>query len=331
VLGAEFAVIDLETTGFYARGSDRVIEIAIVVVGRDGKFLDTYSTLINPNLDLGPIDVHGITGRDVAGAPYFSEVIGDICLRLRGRVIAAHNARFDLDFLENEFSRCGWTLPNAPRVCTMALGSRATGVRRLDACCQSLGIQHERAHSALGDANATAALLLACAECERDWQNFVAQVLVTSPYPEDSAWPSIPPSGRVVARGQSGAQRDSYLTALLDQLPSDGDATDEAEAAHLGLLDSVLEDRKVTPDERDALTDVALRWGIGSRPLTSIHDHYLRSLVTIARQDGVVTDAERRDLEDVQSLLAIDEERLNELLGDPAPAVEDVPLAVDFR
>ncbi len=331
MLGAEFAVIDLETTGFNARGSDRVIEIGIVVVGSDGAYLETYSTLINPNRDLGPTDIHGITGRDVAGAPSFSEVVGDICARLRGRVLAAHNARFDLDFLESEFARCGHTLPNVPRICTMALGSCTTGARRLDACCQSLGIEHENAHNALGDASATAALLLACAECECDWHEYVAQALDSSPYPDDAAWPSIPPSGRAVVRGQSGAQRDSYLATLIDRLPPDGDATDEAETAYLGLLDRVLEDRKVTADERDALADVALEWGIGRLSLAFLHDRYLRSLVSVARQDGVVTDAERRDLEDVRDLLVIDGGRLDELLSDPALAMPSTTSGIDHK
>jgi DNA polymerase-3 subunit epsilon len=113
-------------------------------------------------------------------------------------------------------------------------------------------------------------------------------------------------------------RRDSYLATLLDRLPPDSEATGGAETAYLGLLDRVLEDRKITSDEGEALTEVATQWGISRASLVSIHDRYLLSLVAIARQDGVVTDAERRDLEDVRDLLAIDEERLSAMLSDPS-------------
>jgi len=84
---------------------------------------------------------------------------------LAGRVIAAHNATFDLAFLRREFSRAGEYLPAlAAHVCTMELPGRlaipdaAHGLRRM---CRRFGVpEPEPGHRALGDALATAQLLL---------------------------------------------------------------------------------------------------------------------------------------------------------------------------
>jgi len=103
----KIAVIDVETTGLYP-GKDRVVEIAVVVVTPDGKRLGEFSTLVNPERDVGPTSVHGLTAQDVYSAPRFGELAGHLISVLDGTVaIAGHNVWFDQSFLKAEFERLG--------------------------------------------------------------------------------------------------------------------------------------------------------------------------------------------------------------------------------
>src|SRR5687768_13325601 len=92
----EYAVLDFETTGLFPSRHDRVIEVGIVRLDAKGNTRDTFTTLVNPNRDLGPTALHGIRGRDVEGAPRFSDVVGDVLARLEGAVFAGHNSAFDI-------------------------------------------------------------------------------------------------------------------------------------------------------------------------------------------------------------------------------------------
>lgn len=49
-----YAVVDLETTGLFPGGQDRIIEIAVVLTDRTGEVEETWCTLVNPERDLGP-------------------------------------------------------------------------------------------------------------------------------------------------------------------------------------------------------------------------------------------------------------------------------------
>src|SRR6266567_420222 len=99
---APFAVVDLETTGLSPRLHDRIVEVAIVRVSPGGAVEEEFATLVDPGQDTGPDHLHGIAPADVAGAPAFAEVIGDVAGLLRGAVLVAHSARFDADFLAAE-------------------------------------------------------------------------------------------------------------------------------------------------------------------------------------------------------------------------------------
>jgi DNA polymerase III subunit epsilon len=88
-----YAVLDVETTGLFNK--DRVIEIAIAHVDRDGRVTSLWETLVNPKRDLGPQELHGIRSADVRKAPTFEQVAGDILVRLDGRIPVAHNLAFD--------------------------------------------------------------------------------------------------------------------------------------------------------------------------------------------------------------------------------------------
>lgn len=153
-------MVDVETTGFAARGSDRIVEVAVVQLDSAGRVTGEWCTLLNPGRDLGPQHVHRIRAADVWHAPTFADAAGAVAARLAGRVVVAHNLSFDARFLTAEFARVGVDLP-VNGLCTMRLAARYLPERvgrSLRACCEAAGVVLESAHSALHDARATARL-----------------------------------------------------------------------------------------------------------------------------------------------------------------------------
>jgi len=157
-----FSVVDVETTGLSAN-RDRVTEVAVVHV-QNGQIIHTYVSLINPECEIPPFvqQMTGITQAMVQEAPKFHQIRADVERLLQGTVLVAHNARFDHGFLTSEFGRCQCALPALSVVDTVALARRTIkGVvnYRLETLCQHLGLK-TGGHRALGDAMATAQLLL---------------------------------------------------------------------------------------------------------------------------------------------------------------------------
>src|SRR5680860_652116 len=69
VIPTSFAVVDCETTGLHPNAHHRIIELAVVSLGEDWAPSDVWCSLLCPERDLGPTDIHGIRGRDVRDAP----------------------------------------------------------------------------------------------------------------------------------------------------------------------------------------------------------------------------------------------------------------------
>jgi DNA polymerase-3 subunit epsilon len=167
LLDAPLAIVDLETTGAHP-AHDRVTEIAVIEVD-GGEVAGEWSTLVNPGTSIPPgiQALTGITNDMVADAPSFGTLAAQLHERLEGRVLVAHNARFDYGFLKQEFERAG--LPYRARtLCTVKLSRRlypGAGRHNLDSVMQRHGIQCKARHRAMGDADAVWQFLrLAAAE-----------------------------------------------------------------------------------------------------------------------------------------------------------------------
>jgi DNA polymerase-3 subunit epsilon len=158
-----FAVVDVETTGMRAGASDRITEIAVVVVhgGRREVVLDS---LINPGRSIPPAvcAITNITNEMVRSAPAFAEVADQVLAALAGRVFVAHNARFDWGFVSAELRRAKAIALDGPQLCTVRLARRLVrNVRScgLDNLTQHFGFENGARHRAVGDALVTADLL----------------------------------------------------------------------------------------------------------------------------------------------------------------------------
>ncbi|MFJ9520692.1 DEDDh family exonuclease [Kitasatospora sp. NPDC101801] len=155
--GQGFAVVDVETTGLGR--TDRVISAGVYQLDAHGEVTDHWYTLVNPERDPGPTWIHGLTSRELAGAPTFPEIAAELGERLAGRVMVAHNALFDWNMISREYSRAGLRAPVEQRLCTMVL-SRDLGLPlpngKLASLAEYFGVQQRQAHNALDDARVLA-------------------------------------------------------------------------------------------------------------------------------------------------------------------------------
>ncbi|MDF2418576.1 DNA polymerase III subunit epsilon [Acinetobacter beijerinckii] len=108
--GPRQLILDTETTGFYFQDGDRIIEVgAIEMINRKltGSSIHIY---INPEKPVGDSEnVHGISDDFLKDKPKYAEIADVLFDYLKGAEIIAHNATFDMNFLNMEFKRVGLT------------------------------------------------------------------------------------------------------------------------------------------------------------------------------------------------------------------------------
>ncbi len=99
-------VIDFETTGLSPSMGDRTIEVGAVLL-QDNQIVDRFQSLMNPQMRISGFieSFTGITNKMLAGAPAANEVMSDLKKFVGTHQLVAHNASFDLRFLDAEFGR----------------------------------------------------------------------------------------------------------------------------------------------------------------------------------------------------------------------------------
>jgi DNA polymerase-3 subunit epsilon len=158
-----FCVVDLETTGGSPVNA-RITEIGAVRV-RGGERLGTFQTLVDPREPIPRTVTHltGIDDRLVAGAPTIEQVLPAFVEFLRGAVVVAHNATFDVGFLNVALGRLDYEPLPAPAVCTAKLARRVVWPEvpnvRLRTLATYFRTRVAPVHRALADAEATAEVL----------------------------------------------------------------------------------------------------------------------------------------------------------------------------
>lgn len=151
--GHRFALVDVETTGL-SRRLDRVVQVAVMQVDAYGRGERRWSTLVDPGRDPGATHIHGISAQMLIGAPTFRGVVGQVSMLLEDRVVVAHNAIFDWEFLQHESSRTTMPLTSSHRLCTIALARRLDlnlPNMKLPTLAAWAGVQQQRWHDARDD------------------------------------------------------------------------------------------------------------------------------------------------------------------------------------
>ena len=280
-------VVDVETTGFGTH--DRLVEIAIITLNSETwETQDEYDTLINPQRDVGPTGVHGVTAGMVELAPVFAEILAPVTRRLCNTMLIAHNLSFDTRMMGYEFERQGVPIDFGKGLCTLG-ATRA----KLDQACKNKGIRLTSAHRALADARATAELARRLGF--RDRHDPVRPVQVEAipsggnmrTHRRDLANAGTSPMHRVVCRSQY-PHGEEGITRYLD------------------ALDWVLDDGVIDRTEGAAMDDLAREWGISPGRQHEAHCQYLACMVEAAERDGFVSKAEHEILIRIAAQLGVD-------------------------
>ena len=163
LLSKPFAVLDFETTGLYPAVGDEIVEIGVVRI-ENGAIAREWSRLVNPGREMDPAaaQVSGITAEMLAEEKPFAFVADEFLDLIRDAVVVAHNAEFDMAFLQYKLVKLGRNQVDNPVLDTLELARSQddSGQNTLGVLANRLGIEGAHAHRALDDATMTAKVLL---------------------------------------------------------------------------------------------------------------------------------------------------------------------------
>jgi DNA polymerase III subunit epsilon len=153
-------IFDTETTGLRPEDGERVIEIGAVELENRFPTGRSFHVYLNPQgrpVHPDALRVHGITDQFLADKPAFSAIAAEFMAFIDGAHLVAHNAGFDIGFINAELARIGLPPIHADRVVdTLQIARRKhpMGPNSLDALCSRYGIDnaHRTRHGALLDA-----------------------------------------------------------------------------------------------------------------------------------------------------------------------------------
>lgn len=160
-------VFDTETTGFDPETGDRVVEIGCVELLNHLPTGETYHVYINPERDMpeAAFKVHGLSEEFLSDKPKFAEVADGFVAFIQNAKLIAHNANFDIKFLNWELKQVGKPLiPNEVVIDSLELARRKhpMGPNSLDALCSRYNIDNTKRtlHGALLDSEILAEVYL---------------------------------------------------------------------------------------------------------------------------------------------------------------------------
>ena len=160
-----YTVFDTETTGLNPAEGDDIIAIgAVRIVNARLLPQETFSQLVRPRHGLSPesIAIHGITDAMLAGQPAIETVLPRFFRFAEDTVLIAHNAAFDMRFLQMQEERTGIRFTQ-PVLDTLLLSQAVhphQGEHAFEAIAARLGVEIVDRHTALGDALATGEMFL---------------------------------------------------------------------------------------------------------------------------------------------------------------------------
>ena len=165
-----YVVLDTETTGLDVSDNHRIIEIGCVEIINRSITKNTFHQYINPErlIDASATSVHGITNDKLMNQPVFADIKDNLISFINNGQVIAHNASFDIGFLEKEFNDCGIDIHKINLFSkihdTLAMARELYPGKRnsLDALCSRLNVDNSsrELHGALLDAELLAQVYL---------------------------------------------------------------------------------------------------------------------------------------------------------------------------
>jgi DNA polymerase-3 subunit epsilon len=214
-------VLDTETTGLDPYQGDRLVEIGCIELVNRFPTGKTFHWYFNPERDMpeAALRIHGLTSEFLRDKPKFADKVDELIAFLGDAPLVAHNAMFDLGFINAELDRVGHAQVSRERMVDTLLIARRKhpgAANRLDDLCVRFGIDnsHRAKHGALKDAELLAEVYIELVEARQ-------ATLVLS----QAAAPTIVPGAIIVVR-----ERPVPLPTRL---------TDENRAAHRRFIETL--------------------------------------------------------------------------------------------
>src|SRR5699024_1326467 len=156
-----YVVFDVETTGL-SSVYDTIIELAGVKM-QNGEIIDRFERFANPHRPLPNkiIDITGITDDMLVDAPEVDDVLKEFHEWVGDSIFVAHNATFDIGFLNQGYRQIGYEKVKNIVIDTLELARfllPELGNHRLNTLCKQMGVELTQHHRAIYDAEATAYL-----------------------------------------------------------------------------------------------------------------------------------------------------------------------------
>lgn len=326
-----FAVIDVVTTGF--GGSDRIVEVGVVLLDQQLREQGTWETLVQPNRDIATSHVHKLTATHLKNAPTWEDIAPELAQVLKGRIGVAHNASFEKRFLSKEFRRVGipTNVGEAHWVDTKDLATVQLGCGSLADALEAAGLTNSEPHAALPNAAATAELLRTLSgtligvpllftgnttptNATLITRKDLAAENAETAEPAEHAETAESDERTETAESNELGDEENWLARLIQSLPAGGDTdTDQ----YSELLRVCLGDRHLTPAEFYGLARFAHDTGLTEEDVAKIHEEFIRQIASKAWVDGVVTERERTELCTLAEQLAVDPALVHELIATP--------------
>ncbi|MDT8310909.1 MAG: DNA polymerase III subunit epsilon [Methylophaga sp.] len=163
-------VLDTETTGLSTADDHRIIEIGCVEIINRRLTGQNFHQYVNPQrtIDVGAIEVHGITPEFLADKPVFADIADEFLAFVDGAELIIHNAPFDVGFLNHELSKIADQQTTIEAICSvldtlkMARDRHPGQKNNLDALCKRYAVDNtnRQLHGALLDAEILADVYL---------------------------------------------------------------------------------------------------------------------------------------------------------------------------
>lgn len=160
-------IFDTETTGLSPENGDRIVEFGAIELINRVETGRVYHAYYNPERPMDAVAqaIHGLSDAFLSDKPVFRDTVEDLLDFIEDSPLVAHNAMFDLNFLNHEFALCGrFKLQQSRIVDTLAIAKvRHPGAKHsLDALCVRYGVDrsHRVKHGALLDAQLLAQIYI---------------------------------------------------------------------------------------------------------------------------------------------------------------------------
>jgi DNA polymerase-3 subunit epsilon len=278
--------IDVETTGFGFKRNDRIVEIAGLVFDmQTGETVGSFETLINPlrNIPEASTKIHGLSAAHLSMAPTFEDIAPWLAHTLAGKTLIAHNALFDVNFLNAEFQKSNIDYLVTQFLCTCRLSSNAS----LKNAALDLEIEYEADshHGALYDAQL-------CAEIFMRLNSAREQRIRPDENPNfttDQDWqmPSLVSRKHLGLTPTETKKQEALRFGVAQYIE------DPAEACYVWRLSEYLSDLVLSSEELEQLNVLAEELGLTTEAQDQLHVEYVRQLEKAALRDGLITESEQ--------------------------------------